>query len=217
MAQNGPRMAEKGVGWGRKSTAEPVKVGIPRDLDAALSHIDTNERGTFVLPAMAELYLDTSRRDRISRMVSAHFEGCGIQTTRPGTGRYRDPETGSWVDTGKRAITDYGFHSLRYSYVSHHAEAGTPQGVIQANVGHSSPAMTAHYTRISDKAALQHASVLQLPISADRDGGERAQVTTGVSWVAREPLPGWARDLIEGITAENALGVRETLLKEEPK
>ena len=40
---------------------------------------------------------------------------------------------------------------------------GTPQAVIQANVGHSSPAMTAHYTHTSPEAARRVAGALEAP------------------------------------------------------
>ena len=77
-----------------------------------------------------------------------------------------DVKTGKPKKTGKRAVVEIGFHSLRYSYISHNAEAGTPAAVIQRNAGHSNPAMTAHYVKISDRAAVEYANVLQLPMAA---------------------------------------------------
>ena len=71
--------------------------------------------------------------------------------------------------TGCRAIVELGFHSLRYSYISHNAEKGTPAAIIQKNAGHANPAMTEHYTRISDQAALQYAGNLSLPLPADEN------------------------------------------------
>lgn len=146
----------------RTDHPEPVKVGIAPDLLNALALIPPEKRQGYVLPGMAELYNDPSRRDRISRMITAHFEICGLTCVRAGTGRCKN-EKGKFVNTGKRAIVDYGFHSLRYSYISHHAERGTPQAVIQANAGHRNPAMTEHYTRISDDTARQVAAALVLP------------------------------------------------------
>ena len=43
-------------------------------------------------------------------------------------------------------IVRVGFHSLRHSFVSLCAKAKTPLHIIQKIVGHSSPAMTDHYT-----------------------------------------------------------------------
>jgi integrase len=52
-----------------------------------------------------------------------------------------------------RAANVIGFHSLRHSFVSFCANAGVPLAVVQALVGHGSPAMTRHYTHISPEAA----------------------------------------------------------------
>ena len=135
----------------RSSNPQAVKIGINKYLYNALSQISFDERGIYVLPQMAEYYLG-QKRDRINRMVKKHFEQYGIKTIQEGTGE----------GTGKRAVIQYGFHSLRYSYISHHAEAGTPQAIIQANAGHANPAMTEHYTKISDDAALRVADALDI-------------------------------------------------------
>ncbi len=61
--------------------------------------------------------------------------------------------------------------------------------MIQANVGHSNPAMTAHYTHVNEAAARQVAGVLTLgDAAADQK---------------REPLPDWARELVEGMAEKN--------------
>jgi len=178
----------------RMSDPEPVKVGIPPELHAALARTPVEDRRGYVLPAMAGLYTGR-KRDRIARMVTAHFARCGIQCQREGTGG----------DSGKRAVTDYGFHSLRYSYISHHAELGTPLAVIQANAGHRSPAMTEHYTRVSDEAARRTAAVLSLPVAS---GGEQPLEQAG-----REPLPQWARDLVTRLRPGNVEAVKAELLR----
>ena len=93
------------------------------------------------------------------------FNKCGINTAKAGTGtEIKEDEQGKKkrVSTGKRAIVEHGFHSFRYSYISHHAEAGTPQAVIQKNAGHKNPAMTEHYTQISDNSAIKTSNVLTL-------------------------------------------------------
>ena len=95
--------------------------------------------------------------------------------------------------SGARAIAVYGFHSLRYSYVSHNAEAGTPAAVIQRNAGHANPAMTEHYTRISDDNALKYAAALSIP----QLSGETIDVTP-VPEPEREEL----RKVIETLDAE---------------
>ncbi len=39
--------------------------------------------------------------------------------------------------------------------------------MIQKNAGHANPAMTEHYTRISDRAAIQYANAMKLPLPED--------------------------------------------------
>ncbi len=55
----------------------------------------------------------------------------------------------------RRAATGLGsarFHDLRHTYITRVAEAGVPIPVIEAQVGHLSAAMVAHYTHISQGA-----------------------------------------------------------------
>ena len=122
------------------------------------------DRQGYVLPVFAEEYLE-GKNAKINRLVLSHFEACGIHTVKAGTGtrEIRD-DSGKIVRRAVRAVVEYGFHSLRYSYISHNAEIGTPAAVIQKNAGHANPAMTEHYTRISDRAAVQYANAMKLPM-----------------------------------------------------
>ena len=52
-----------------------------------------------------------------------------------------------------RRGVEVGFHSLRHSFVSLCANAGVPLAAVQAIVGHSSPAMTRHYSHLGIEAA----------------------------------------------------------------
>lgn len=174
---------------------KPVLIGIPSALAAKLSETPTARRKGYVLPKYAALYTfrsvtgSPSKQPEITNEIQAHFTACGIQTTKPGTGG----------DTGKRAVVEVGFHSLRHTFVSLHAERGTPQGVVQAVVGHGSPAMTAHYTHIGEETARRVAGVLELS-------------EPGID-PARAPLPDWARKLIEGMTAKNWKRIKMELEK----
>lgn len=71
----------------------------------------------------------------ISNYFQALFTECGIKTSERVPGRQKP-----------RVLVS--FHSLRHSFVSLAAAAGAPQHVIQALVGHGSPAMTSHYTHV---------------------------------------------------------------------
>ncbi len=149
---------------GHTDDPDPVKIGINEHLYNVLATFPVEKRQGFVLPQMAEYY-NNSKRDRINRLIGNIFIKCGISTTKEGTGvEIKVDKDGKkkLVPTGKRAVVEHGFHSLRYSYISHHAEAGTPQAVIQKNAGHKNPAMTEHYTQISDNAAITTSNVLKL-------------------------------------------------------
>ncbi|MBQ9502595.1 MAG: site-specific integrase [Lentisphaeria bacterium] len=140
-----------------------VKVGIAPYLFEMLAGTPEIERRGYVLPAFAEKYLSGGDQ-QITKKVLKHFAACGIETHRPGTGiQVVTDKRGRRIRTGCRAVVEIGFHSLRYSYISHNAEAGTPAAIIQRNAGHSNPAMTEHYTKISDAAAVRYAGALRLP------------------------------------------------------
>lgn len=150
-----------------------VKVGIPQFLHSLLATIPEKSRKGYVLPKFAELYLQ-GRDQLITKWILKHFEENGINVHRPGTGIKRtvDPKTGKVKIEGTRAVVEIGFHSLRYSYISHNAEAGTPAAIIQKNAGHANPAMTEHYTRISDEAAVKYAAALSLPCACNQEDQE---------------------------------------------
>ena len=80
-----------------------------------------------------------------------------------------------------------GFHSLRHTYASIHAESGTPQALIQENMGHSSPGMTEHYEHISEETARRVAAALDLPQIAE-DGGTRAELLRIVQTASEDEL-----------------------------
>lgn len=150
-----------------------VKVGIPGFLFEMLILLPEERRnGLYVLPEIAEQYF--KNHTIISNRIQEIFNACGIQTIRRGTGE----------GTGNRAVVDYGFHSLRYSYITFHAEHGTPQAVIQRNAGHSNPAMTAHYEKISDAAARKYAEVIDItPTTEGTHEGNCDERVKLLAWV----------------------------------
>lgn len=60
----------------------------------------------------------------------------------------------------------YGFHSFRHSFVSFCAQKGVPSAVVQAIVGHGSPAMTRHYTHIGEESIRN--AIKALPMGEER-------------------------------------------------
>lgn len=92
----------------------------------------------FYFPEMAKRY--KAMPSDVSRIIQNHFETCGIKTSDALTEDSRR----------KRAGVIFGFHSLRYSFVSVLAGKGVPQHVLGSLVGHSSPQMTLSYSESDD-------------------------------------------------------------------
>lgn len=89
------------------------------------------EWSDYVLPMMAEWYLDNERW-HISNGLEEIFKQAGIKTSVKLEGR-------------KTATPDATFHSLRHTFVSFAVNGGVPLPVVQSIVGHTSNAMTRHY------------------------------------------------------------------------
>jgi len=141
---------------------KPVQIPIHPALGSMLVEIPAKMRRAYVLPETADDY--RSRSDTITDRVQRLFSGCGIITHKPGTGvEVRVGEDGKRkkFDTGKRAVIETGFHSLRHTFVSLCRAANAPLSVVESIVGHSSPAMTRHYTHTGIDAAT--AAVASLP------------------------------------------------------
>jgi len=164
----------------RKGVA--VTIGIPAILGAHLATLP--RQGPFIVPELARMYLD--RKEYLSRRIQAHFVKCGIDTQGEGA--------------GKRASCIAGFHSLRHSFVSMHAQAGTSQAIMQKLVGHGNAAMTQHYTTIDETTARTAAAALPVIIG---DAEEK-----------RDPIPAWAKKLIKGMSAKNWKERKTELMKE---
>ena len=165
-----------------------VLIGIPATLHPYLSALSRS--GKYVVPECAAQY----ERDPtiLTNRIKAHLEACKIETVQEGTGK----------GTDKRAVVLVGFHSLRHSYISIMAQAGASVAVLQKLAGHSSPAMTAHYTHITEQAALDTAAKMPALLG---DGKKRNAI--------QEPLPMWAVTKLRKMTSTNWTKVRDGLLK----
>lgn len=139
-----------------RSRGKAVLIGIPPPLLRLLACIERN--GPYVCPESAERYLSSrTRQGWISYTIQRFFRQIGIQTTMQDASK-------------KKAVQLVGFHSLRHTYASLHAASGTPQALIQENMGHSNPAMTEHYQHISEDTARKVAAALDLPQLEAGDG-----------------------------------------------
>ena len=191
---------------------KPVTIGIPPALLNNLSKTQTRSQRGYVVPKFADLYTYENhegkhvRQSLITDKVQAHIRRQGINTHKAGTGTQIKPnpdKPGEYIeeDTGKRAVVEVGFHSLRHTYVSLQAERGTPQAVVQAIVGHGNPAMTRHYTHIGEEAAKRAA--LAMP----------SNIVDADFKLLDDPLPDWAVDLIEALDAKSWMRIKAELLK----
>jgi len=187
----------------RSRSPKPIMVGIPNALYTLLNDVPVAKRRGFVLPKVANEYQKDA--SSLTDKIQKHFEHCGIQTHKAGTGYQNVPDpTGRFesvrVHTGKRAVVEVGFHSLRHTFVSMQASMGTPQAVTQAIVGHGNPAMTAHYTHIGKEAAKSAAGLLNSGIQdADFE-------------VIDPPIPKWVVEKLKTQTADNWETIRDELM-----
>lgn len=113
-----------------------VRIPLFPSLASILAETPAGRRHGSVLPGLAEEY--KTRRTHFMESVRRIFEDAEIETRRT-------------RDNGRVAV-DVGFHSLRHSFVSMAANAGVPLSIVQAIVGHTNTAMTAHYFHVSDDA-----------------------------------------------------------------
>ena len=146
----------------------------------------------YVLPEIAGAYC--TRIDVVTGLVQKHFESCGIRTHKPGTG----------PGTGKRAVVEVGFHSLRHTFVSLCRESNAPLAVVESIVGHSNPAMTRHYTHTSEEAAISAVGLLP-----DITGAKKKSLLPAPTELdkCRE-----ARALVETMNSKNWRKIKEELL-----
>jgi len=185
---------------------KPVLVPLHPTLKAMLEEIPTADRLDYVLPGFAALYLKST--SEMSKRVHQHFEDCGVRTHKPGTGYVIKKDAKGKekrVPTGKRAVVEVGFHSLRHTFVSLCREANAPLAVVEAIVGHANPAMTRHYTHIGEAAA--GAAVAALPDVTGDASPTLASATTIT--VPADRL----RSLVEELTPDSALRIKSDLLE----
>jgi integrase len=122
-----------------------IIIPIHRTLYGLFTEIPAKRRTGYVMPKVEKRY--RSFNGALAGDVARVFQSCGI-------------ETNVVVAGSKRNRADCGFHSLRHTFVSLCAAGGVSQSVVQALVGHGSPAMTAHYTHIGIETAQNAVALL---------------------------------------------------------
>ena len=94
--------------------------------------------------------------------------------------------------TEKAGLKGLRGHDLRHSWVTSHAEIGTPQSVLEAQAGHLSKRMSDHYKHISEKAARKASEALSR-VKAEQRAEARAkmreQARVDTSMVDSDAIP----------------------------
>ena len=166
----------------RRHTNKVLQIPIHSGLLAALqAQIGKDDR--YVLPSIQKAY-----PNNLNYHLRRVLDRAGIQriTRKCEPGRVRNSSIAS-------------FHSLRHTFVSLCAANPAIQSSwVQTIVGHSSPAMTAHYTHIGADSARR--AIDSLP-------------TIGEPVVMRRvPIPPWATDQLAAMTAANWSEIRDALI-----
>lgn len=105
----------------------------------------------FILPKVADRY--KRNHSGISKDTSRILQHVGLETSiDPGEGVRRKTYKNKDNKLKKMKVCQYSMHSFRHTFVSFCANASVPLAVVQDIVGHTSPAMTRHYTHISNEA-----------------------------------------------------------------
>jgi integrase len=190
----------------RKAT--PVIVPIHGTLLNMLKQLPRNAKSDYVLPEIAATY---ARDDSaVSKQIQKLFSDNGITTTRDGTGYILvQGEDGKQKKqyTGKRAVVEVGFHSLRHTFVSLCRGADAPLSVVESIVGHSSPAMTQHYSHTGETALRD--AVTSLP---DITGETVKALPAAVVEDEAATLKAKIKEIAGKLTARNAGKMKTALL-----
>jgi hypothetical protein len=100
-------------------------------------------------------------------------------------------------------VVEVGFHSLRHTFVSLCRESNAPLAVVESIVGHSSPAMTRHYTHVGELAAGQAVALLPSVMG---------QAVPTAPAVNMESILSQAREMVQAMTAKNWRAAKTALL-----
>ncbi len=135
---------------------DTVQIKISQDLYQFLIEVPKDKREEYLLPEFATRY--RIRRDLVTDIIQKLFVDCDVQIYKSGTG----------PGTGKRAILQYGFHSLRHTFVSFNRNAGVSQSVVMAMVGQRTRAVNDNYTHVGNDAIGE--AIDRLPSIGDSNG-----------------------------------------------
>ena len=143
-----------------------VKIPLHPALKEKLYNAKNWQTDNYIMPTLANRY--NRNRNNIKKYVTAVIEANNFKTT---------IDKKNTEDTRKHAACLYGFHSLRYTFVSVCAKAGIPATLVQDIVGHQNPAMTKHYTRFDDKYRQQQINKFNIGMLPEGNKTKIQQIT----------------------------------------
>jgi integrase len=103
-----------------------------------------DNKNEYLLPTLADRYIKD--RSAVSATVARVFIAAGLETINVASPDKRQRQRNS---------NQYGFHSLRHTFISWCARAGVPLSIVQSIVGHFSQEMTQYYIQITDEERRQ--------------------------------------------------------------
>jgi len=138
-----------------RKTGKALNVPIARSLHEHLVAIAGNDNPKAPVHPRAFEIVKTQdgRVGTLSNQFTEVLVAAGLRKARNHQGR------GIGRD-GKREGMDVSFHSLRYTAVSLLKDAGIPDSVVMALVGHDTVAMSQHYTHVGKEALANAAAKL---------------------------------------------------------
>ena len=190
-----------GTGYIRRimnKTGKVVEIPLMPELYAVLADkFNEEERdSTYCFPEHAEMYL--SNPSGVSYRIKDFLEtDCGIKTTRTPKGR-------------THAVSVKDLHSMRHTFAHKLEQAGVPLTVIQQLVGHSSAAMTMHYSghnTIEEKTAALARLASSVPDYVDVEAVE----TVPRRLASGEPERAKLHELIDTLPIEKVRTLLHTL------
>jgi integrase len=130
-----------------RKTGKTVRVPIAGPLAAHIKKLKRGEHAEPVHPQAAGIMGKIGRTGPLSNQFAELLAKCGLRAPIDKNKR----STGKGL-SGKRTINELSFHTLRHLTVSLLKDAGAPESVVKAIVGHSSQAISDHYTHTGDDA-----------------------------------------------------------------
>lgn len=136
-------------------TGKEVTIPIAPQLYDVLLEAQATKKNDhdFVCPNVAKRY---SRKDSRGKNVGNNLVNIDVLRVIKWIGL--EPSVN--IEGRKKAVTVYGFHSLRHSFASHCAEAGVPKAVVLSILGADSEVVDKYYTHVGEEA--QHKAMIAI-------------------------------------------------------